>query len=443
MKIVKTSVPVAAIALLAACGSSQTSQKQAGEEQQQADISFQAALPGASFAGNSVRICGVRGTFTMPDGNGDPTVANETPADAKYRCFNNINDALGVPSNTSGGTSGTPAGMDCPCFTLDQNGMLVGFFPDAMAMGPVQDLPTAGTGGQTFIPNLCPSNDVPGSSWDFTYQIYASGNCSGPVLNDNNNTHNFVCFSSGDLVTQETPNATPMETLVPGDNFDNIVCSTVNAKKTFNFTACALSCGEAGNPSQASANVPVQVGGMGPFTCSAPDENVFECGCTISTTTDMCSCQSGDIPSDCSFVELSPEEPCAIACPVGGGGGGGTALTPEQTLGFLVSSACTAHCVEDMSFIEDATEVPGAVGTNGLPTCPDSPHVAFVCPPLVGASASGTCSYTIDAASHPQTDLALEVTTGTQCQVGEIQMDTGGGVLQPADCAIICPAVMQ
>jgi len=385
MKIVKTIVPAASIALIAACGSSKTTQAPPPEQQAEATISFQAALPPADFSGNSVRICGVRGTFSGMDANGNATDANENPADAKYRCFNNLNDALGVSTVEPPGmppfASGTPSGMDCPCFTFNPDGSLMGVFPDAnpeTSMSDAVDLPTNSAG--SFIPNLCPSENVSANGgmtpqdWSFVYQIYASGNCSGDVLNNGNNTNNFFCTSAANLNTQESPNQS-IEPLVPGQNTNNIVCTTVNARKGFDFTACALSCGTAASGgATASVNDPVQQGTppAGPRNCVAPDLNVFECGCTATGTGNACECANNlALPTGCHFQALTgTDEPCAIVCPPP------SSLPPRvapgsapETQAFLLSS-CNAFCNMTSAITEG---VGGALPTCASTTPPTTP----------------------------------------------------------------------
>jgi len=326
VKFVRIGAPAVTLGLIAACGSSESpspSQSQAGE-QQNAEVSFQTSLPAASFAGNSVEICGVR----TPD------------ADAKYRCFNDLGSAtagvvgaLGVPNGASGFPESTPtfepgAQLGCPCFQFNADGSLVSVLTGFDDTGdPIfgNDL-VSGTPPQVVIPNLCPSNDVPEGDWTFTYAVWTGTTCGtgptpGEALTGTGNPNNFVCYDSRDLATLTNPNETTGEPLDPGQNSNHIVCSTVNATKTFDFTSCALSCGTeiAGgtiviNP----ANPPAQ-NADGTFSCMNAG-NVFECGCTGATspeTLDACACgENGftSLPDGCTFGFISADEPCAIIC---------------------------------------------------------------------------------------------------------------------------------
>ncbi|MCL2450144.1 MAG: hypothetical protein FWD17_14450 [Polyangiaceae bacterium] len=382
MKVVRTLSPFAAVALMAACGLSQ-----APKPSEESSISFQ-AVEGGDFSGNSVRICGVRGTFVTP-----------VQADEKYHCFNNLSSALDIPPT---GTrppegeipSGTPGAMNCPCFTFGENGMLVSVFPVAGgppggASGILQPLdPTATIGG------LCTSDDVPHAPWNFTYQVYTTGNCAGAVLNDSNNTNNFVCVDSNDVTNMTTATANQTtESLGFGNTTNHIVCSTVNARKTFEFTNCGLNCGTVlGSTVTANNDAPVlQDQATGRRDCTGDDVNVFLCGCTGSAATG-CTCETGLMPpSGCEFADVVGGPTCCIVCdsPTGGkidgtgaAGGqsapgpgpapiGGTQSTVSIEVGAFAEALdavhqCTASC-------DDATLAPAGTLTgsaaDGAVTC--------------------------------------------------------------------------
>jgi hypothetical protein len=233
--------------LIAACGA----EPQSGGKTT-ATTSF--AISGGDFSGNSVRICGSR----------------TPPADGKFRCENSLSPA--------------DAGPDaCPCFNFTADGNLID--------------PTTGQ-ANAVIRNLCPSVDPSadgsaGADWTFTFSIFTSPNCMGTQLNEPSN--NFTCFDSRDLATQSNPNES-VEMLNPGLNQNHIICTTVNASKTFNFLSCAQSC-----------DVDVPDGSVCPV-------NRFSCGCTPTGGTCACDDDGGltaaNLPAGCQF-ELST---CDIIC---------------------------------------------------------------------------------------------------------------------------------
>ena|GEM_PF-2326949 len=199
------------------------------------------SMSGGDFTGNSVRICGSR------------------PApDAKYRCASSL-----IP----------PDEMECPCFNFVSDGTLVD------------------SSGQPLVINgLCPSSDTPAANWNFSYSIFSASDCGGTELNDG--THNFLCFDSKDIATKAFPNHS-IESLNPGLNDNHILCSTKNASKQWNFTACTT----VTTPTDITAG------------------NVrYDCGCTAIAGT--CNCgdggvTAGDLEAECSFDPVT----CDIVCP--------------------------------------------------------------------------------------------------------------------------------
>ncbi|MCW5835917.1 MAG: hypothetical protein KIS78_26190 [Labilithrix sp.] len=153
------------------------------------------SLSGASFAGNSIRICGAR----------------EKPVDEKYRCRSSL-DGLFSP----GGKPTTA----CPCFDFDDDGRLI---------HPV-------TGDELVVDGLCPSDSAPAADWTFGYRIFAKQGCQGAQLNDG--SHNFTCYDADDLARREHPNKS-VEPLYRGRNENHVVCVTKNASKAWRFESCA------------------------------------------------------------------------------------------------------------------------------------------------------------------------------------------------------------
>ena len=244
-----------------------------------AQVSF--AISGGDFSGNSVRICGSR-----------------TPsAEAKFRCFNSLNDAFGLGETDP-----------CPCFTFD-------------AEGNLSTDTSNGVDVSAGIPHLCPTEDVsvPSSAgdsmgqWTFTYQIFTNGMCDGnTVLNADGNPNNFVCYDSQDLVTRDHPNES-VEALSPGPNANHVFCSTVDAQKTFTFLNCERTCG----------NEP-EGGGTNGVPCLAP---ITFSGCCELSSTGVCVCNGEPVPMDAleEGCEFDLNENCDIVCTGNGGSGGGAA----------------------------------------------------------------------------------------------------------------------
>lgn len=144
--------------------------------------------PDPSFAYNSIYICANR----------------EYAADSKYPCES----------------------KKCECFNFDKDGK-----------------PYAKDGGQPRMENLCPTADYPVSKWDFTYTIFAKPNCYGDVITGPKPTYdpyayNFVCFDAQDLNVQYYPDMSAKETLLIGENCNDIVCLTTNGSKTWDFDVC-------------------------------------------------------------------------------------------------------------------------------------------------------------------------------------------------------------
>ena len=143
------------------------------------------ALSGANFAYNSVLIHAYR----------------STTADPKYPC-----------------TSDTTV-----CFDFDAEGHPINPY-------------TYENGFESLCPTEDLSSDGYTGTWTFTYEIHTQPQCYGPVLNDG--THNFTCYDIDDIFTQNHPNATVGEVLYQGYNKNTIICSSVDAQKTFDFNSC-------------------------------------------------------------------------------------------------------------------------------------------------------------------------------------------------------------
>ena len=138
------------------------------------------------FSGNSVEICGWRGSPSAP-----------VVADGKYAC-----------SNTA----------PCQCFQFNADGTLA-----------------SANGGPARFDDLCPSADVPSADWQFDYHIFSDLGCLGEELTADG--ANFVCYDLNDLAKREHPNQS-VEALLPGSNSNVMVCYTKNASKFFNFDSC-------------------------------------------------------------------------------------------------------------------------------------------------------------------------------------------------------------
>ena len=335
MRLTNIVAPVASVALIAACGSTQATPS---GETLTSTLSFQTTLPGENFTGNSVRICGSR----------------TPPADAKYRCSNNFNAALGVPLASGDKANDTGAGgntidEDCPCFQFNPDGTLASFFRQTSpAPGDKpKPLPTVdgSPGGQ--VPNLCPTQDLGAGAagqgpWTFDYQIFTDAFCGGDggtLLNGPNNPNNFVCFAPKDLEIRAYPNTTVDETLNPGENANAVICTTVNASKGFDFTSCAQTCAVPSSDGGFQLQVgPSRPGPDGIFNCDGtttpPQSNAYQCGCT-AVNNNGCDCGGGisgtlgmgivdpntGMPIGCTFENLESANlpiavECAIVCPL-------------------------------------------------------------------------------------------------------------------------------
>lgn len=239
-KLVAATVCALCVASQQGCGA-----KDPADELDSADTdntaSVAMALSGADFSGNSVRITGSRATA----------------ADTKYPCRSTVND----------------------CFNFDAAGHPL-------------------LGGVNGFNDLCPIEDVPsgapGGLWSFTYAIWSGPNCTGTLLNAPGNPNNFVCYDITDLHNQDHPNQSVNETLHKGTTVDNtIVCTSKNARKTFDFNSCA---------------------DITFFTPPLPfHSSVYDCGCTKVGLT--CTCSQFDdttpnLPPGCVFNTTT----CTINC---------------------------------------------------------------------------------------------------------------------------------
>jgi len=333
--------PAAVVAAVSACGAPSRS----SETIESASLTFQTD-PGMDFSGNSARICGSR----------------TPPADNKYRSSNNLNTALGVPladgtTASNDGPGGTPDDEDCPCFQFNADGTLSGFFEDTTPSpkSVVTPLPTAAGSTSGEIANLAATPDLSSSGkkglWTFEYQIFSDDRCGGnggALLNGPGNPNNFACFAPGDIVAMANPNATVGEALNPGPNNNAVICTTINAQKSFDFTSCVQACvvpaeGGGFEPSGTSPVRPPEPQGAN-FNCNGaatPAElNAFECGCTLEwgqDGPDTCNCgasgptgavggsaldpMTGDAIGQCTFQNVGAANAvagakCAIVCPV-------------------------------------------------------------------------------------------------------------------------------
>ena len=206
MKVVKTAAPIAFIALLAACGSSKgRSPQPSGQTQSDVSFQFPPSLPSEVFAGNSVRICGAR-----------------IPADSKYRCFSDLNSAVGLEGQnvdlaTGISTVTQVAASNCPCFVFSNSANSAdGTLASFMGTDPSGNPTTAALPPNGAIPNLCPSQDlteggVP-ADWNFQYAIFTDDACMGTMLNADSNPNNFICFDSADLQRGPPPTRRPTRT---------------------------------------------------------------------------------------------------------------------------------------------------------------------------------------------------------------------------------------
>ncbi|HEU5217074.1 MAG TPA: hypothetical protein VFU23_00345 [Gemmatimonadales bacterium] len=97
------------------------------------------------------------------------------------------------------GIRSVPADGKYPC--LDEFDVCLGLDP---------------AGATAAIPDLCPSDDTPPGTWSFTYVLYADAQCTTALAN------------LGCMPTQG-------EWLTPGHNNNDVVCTTRNADKTWDF----------------------------------------------------------------------------------------------------------------------------------------------------------------------------------------------------------------
>jgi len=322
------------VALVAACGTSNAPSQPSGL--QSATVTFQ--IPQANFEGNSVRICGSR----------------SPPADGKYPCFNDLTTATGSQTQTVVAPPNAPTGpaVDCPCFTFNGTGGLVDLVNSSETFNPMSG-----------VTNLCPSVDLAENgggegAWTFEYSLFtdeACGALGGQLLNTMDNAHNFVCFDTRDLEARANPNETSGETLEVGPNANHIVCSTVNANKTFDFSSCVLSCATPdGMPATDSMGAPITPMGTNP-TCPEGTANVYSCtGCEMANSASGilpsndpqpatgCTCASGAIdesalPNGCTFMNVAGASTCAIVCTVPG-------QTPEAMFEKDLEDALYMNC---------------------------------------------------------------------------------------------------
>ncbi|MCL2779101.1 MAG: hypothetical protein FWD73_13960 [Polyangiaceae bacterium] len=237
-------VPAVIVTSILACSSNSTTAADGpdgGSGYETASMTL--ALSGADFTGNSVRICGSR-----------------SAPDAKYRCTSTL----------------TP----CPCFNFAADGSLV---------DPATGMPAA-------IPDLCSSSDLPAANWTFQYEVFSALDCSGTQLN--NGAHNFTCYDSHDVSTQAFPNQSANEVLNSGVNTNHVLCTSLNASKSWDFLSCVI----ATTPDEAAAGA-----------------KRYDCGCTLTPAGGTCTCGNGgltvdDLETGCVF-DLKT---CDILCAGGG-----------------------------------------------------------------------------------------------------------------------------
>lgn len=141
------------------------------------------------FSGNSVSICGFRGS---PGGS---------EVDPKYPpCLIEL----------------------CDCYEFEAEGTLAG--------GPIE--------------GLCPSENLPGAggevdpAWTFTFEIWTDAGCTGEVLNAEGNPNNFACYDSNELSNPSAVPNTIVEPLQGGENVNHIICTSEGSSKQWSFREC-------------------------------------------------------------------------------------------------------------------------------------------------------------------------------------------------------------
>ncbi|MDI1481130.1 hypothetical protein [Polyangium sp. y55x31] len=218
-----------------------------GEGENGMTSSVQMAFTGAvSWEGNSVLI----------------TATRDGQADSKYRCYNEAE----------------------ACFNFNADGTI--------------EPATGQNKAAKAFDELCSSVDVPDPDYPgslnvtFTYVIYAGENCNGTVINDENNTHDFVCYAADDFLTQDYPNQTANEELPPGDLLNKVLCVSENTDKDFVFISCA------------EIDVPEYSYATAAFDCGCVPDNYGGCNCGDLDP-------SADIDPSCS---ADPANYCAILC---------------------------------------------------------------------------------------------------------------------------------
>lgn len=147
------------VVALQACGSS--NRHQAGDVEVPRHVAVVSMLAAADFAGSSVRITGAR----------------NPPADGKYRCSNTVGECLNFASD----------------------------------------------GTTSILVGLCPSEDAPAGTWDFSYEVFTGSDCEGDVL------PNYSCL------------ATLGEALPAGVITTNyVLCASVPARTTWDFDSVGV-----------------------------------------------------------------------------------------------------------------------------------------------------------------------------------------------------------
>ncbi|MCL2448712.1 MAG: hypothetical protein FWD17_07190 [Polyangiaceae bacterium] len=362
VEFVKAGAGVVSVALvLGGCGSTKASQP---AEPTQSSLSFAINDPTPSFSGNSVRICGARGALAAgPNPGVAPGSFTPAPADGKYRCFSDLNQVFGsFDPTTRDNLNAAEESSPCPCFQFADGSAgalqsVVTAFPSGGEGLMTAPLPTTQSADGTSIPvldNLCPSADLSaggsaGAQWSFSYAIYTDDACGangGALLNDAANANNFVCHAASDLVTVANPNMTANEALNPGLNTNNVICSTINAQKSFDFQSCALTC----FTSAGAIDRPLANG-----TCPVLDTSTLDCGCTLTgegapaVTNDACVCGGTPVSGlgldlgNCNAGPLPPpENGCGIFC--GGNFRGLAVLRELVAAGF---TGCAVPAVAD------------------------------------------------------------------------------------------------
>jgi len=292
----------------------------------------------------------------------------------------------------------------------------------------------------SVIPNLCPSNDLTaaglsGIGWTFSYAIYTGDTCGaagGDLLNTDDNAHNFVCFAASDLTTQANPNATAAEQLAPGINTNNVICTTVNAQKTFDFQSCAVTCSVA----PGGMNVPAQPNGQ----CAVGQMSTFDCGCINGNTPDAptnttCTCGGVTVAAinpACTavFNPLGNTNECAIQCPSTASPAGNFGLLTAALMGADVDPTSCGMTLTSANFttFDGACECTRTAGTNvaaGGATCTvDAPT----------GPTSGVCPVTcVPTPTGSPSSMVGQVAAAVQA------LNPPGAAFQGFDCATSIP----